>query len=343
MQSATPQLTQIIKQLISDPRVINVVTQVLVEILSETSNNNVAEKPAAKQPVPVAPQKEQKQIDWASKSNAALRAAYAYRKKTGNPIEPELSAELAKRFPGYDAEKQIFTGRVKKEKTKKVRIINWAEKSDDVLRKAYKHRSKTPDGIDDALNAELAQRFPDEYDPVARKFIKKTKSHNFTTKNTPKSTATTVVRHPVQATPTVAKTKPVEQPTTLTVTTKLVKQSLDSAFYDVYVNGKKILRNHANTQLKLFGDGTLLGVYGIVTTGQNLPQRPLWVLYETNLVQKKFSGRDKITKYDIYAKSVYDTPTGVNITLSTTGNLTLLLETEKLKRMAGLTRFEISR
>lgn len=336
MSSKNPNITKIIKKLLSDPRVIGVVTQVLAEILSEKSN--ITENTTTKQPSQPKPQK---QINWSEKSVAALRAAYAYRKKKGIAIEPELNAELAARFPGYDAAQQIFTGRVKKEKVKKVRIINWSEKSDDILRKAYKHRQNT--GIDDALNAELAARFPTEYDASTRKFVKKNNVHNVTTKGVQKSTTTTVVQRPVQVTPTVAKTKPVEQPTTLTVTTKLVKQSLDSAFYDVYVNGKKILRNHANTQLKLFGDGTLLGVYGIVTNDKNLPQRPLWLIYETTLVQKKFSGHDKITKYDIYAKSVCDTPTGVNITLSTTGNLTLLLETEKLKRMAGLTRFEISR
>ena len=334
MSSDQKDLTKIIKKLLSDPRVVGVVTQVLAEILSEKSNiaENIKTKQSA-QPKP------QKQINWSEKSNATLRANHAYRKKKGIAIEPELNAELAARFPGYDAAQQIFTGRVKKEKTKKVRIINWAEKSDDILRKAYKHRQNT--GIDDALNAELAARFPTEYDASTRKFVKKNNVHNVTTKGAQKSTTTTVVHRPVQATTTVAKTKPVEQPTTLTVTTKLVKQSLDSAFYNVYVNGKKILRNHANTKLKLFGDGTLLGVYGIVTNDKNLPQRPLWLIYETNLVQKKFSGHDKITKYDIYAKSVYDTPTGVNITLSTTGNQTLLLETEKLKRIAGLTRFEI--
>lgn len=308
----------------------------MAEILSEKSN--IAENTTTKQPSQPKPQK---QINWSEKSEVTLRAAYAYRKKKGIAIEPELNTELAARFPGYDATKQIFTGRVKKEKAKKVRIINWAKKSDDILRKAYKHRQKT--GIDDALNAELARRFPTEYDASTRTFVKQQTVHNFTTKGVQKSTAATMVRRPVQATTPVATQKTVEQPTTLTVTTKLVKQSLDSAFYDVYVNGKKILRNHANTELKLFGDGTLLGIYGIVTTGQNLPQRPLWLIYETNLVQKKFSGHDKITKYDIYAKSVYDTPTGVNITLSTTGNLTLLLETEKLKRLAGLTRFEIER
>lgn len=150
-----------------------------------------------------------------------------------------------------------------------------------------------------------------------------------------------MVRRPVQATTPVATQKTVEQPTKLSVTLKLVKQSLTDAFYDVYINGQKILRNHANTELKLFGDGTLLAIYGIVTTDKNLPQRPLWLVYNTDLVANKWAGRDKISGYRIYTKYISPTPTGVSIVLS--NRMTILLETEKLKRLAGLTRFEIER
>ncbi|MCM1295099.1 MAG: hypothetical protein NC311_06120 [Muribaculaceae bacterium] len=302
-------------------------------------------KRKSKSTAPVTPiEKTQKDINWVSKSNATLRTMYAYRKKRGLIIEPELNTALAARFPGYDAIQQKFTGRggKRKVKAKKVRIINWAEKTDVILRKAFKHRQNIPNGIDDALNAELARRFPSEYDPATRKFVKQQKSHDVTTKDTQKSAIPTVVRTnaPVTKSQSVASTT-TAKPSQLSVTLKPVKQSLDATFYNVYVNEQLILRNHANTELKLLGDGTLLAVHGIVTDNKNLPQRPLYLIYDTNLVPNRWAGRDKIAGYDIYAKYITTTSDGVNVMLS--NKCTIILNNEKLKRLAGLARFEIVR
>lgn len=388
---------EIIQKIMADPRFINVVS----EILDDISNNT----PAVKAAPPAKTKKKKSPVDYTKKSDAALRTAHAYRKKHGLAIEPELNAELARRFPGYDVEtkqfkgvqksvrtthqrktnidytvksdwalralysyrkkhgqdiepelneilaarfkgydaaQQKFTGRGGKRKTKakKERIINWSEKPDDILRNAFKHRKHTT-GIDDALNAELARRFPNEYDPTTRTFIKQKKVHTFTTKDTKQSamTATTNARHT-----TTTALRPATTDTavpTLSVKLKLVKQSLQDAYYNVYVNGKLILRNHANTELQLFGEGTLLAVHGIVTDNKNLPRRPLYMIYDTNLVANKWAGRDKIAGYDIYAKSINPSPDGVNVTLS--NRCTILLNNEKLKRLAGITRFEIKR
>lgn len=417
-------ITKIIKKLLSDPRVVGAVTQVLTEILSENpnlvSNQPVSTKPQQaprqidwesktddalrqtyayrkKHNIEIEPELndilarrfpgydatqqkftgrgrggkrksavttvktekpavDQKVIDWSTKSNAVLRSSYAYRKKKGIAIEPELNAELAKRFPGYDAEKQIFTGRVRTQKQEKVRIINWAEKTDDILRKAYKHRQKT--GIDDALNAELARRFPAEYDAQSRTFIPQKKTHKFTTKAVQKSAVATALQHRVTGTSTATRPAPVTtaQPTTnvqpapkpaqstptqLSVKLKLVKQTLTDSFYDVYVNGKKILHNHINTDVKVFADGTLLGIYGAIQNERNMPQRPFWLLYKTDITRLQWSGRDSITKIDTYAKSVSVTETAVNVQLS--NKCLVIYENEKLKRLAGRARFEIER
>ncbi len=287
---------------------------------------------------PEQPAKAKPIIDWTAKSDATLRAAYTYRKKHNLAIEPELNDILADRFAGYDAEKMQFMGRKVKQKPKKVRVINWAEKTDDILRQAYKHRCNTPDGIDDELNVELALRFPDEYDQTTRTFLKKPKiQQNSGTKQVQKSANS--IQRPTTAT-TAAKPK-ATTPTTLTVTLKLVKQSLDATYNNVYVNGNLILRNHANTKLEILGDGTLLAVHGIVTDNKNLPQRPLIMIYDTNLVANKWAGRDKIAGYDIYAKYINPTADGLNVTLS--NKCTIILNNERLKRLAGITRFEIER
>jgi len=337
MATKNPNMAKIIKQLLSDPRVVDVITQALIDILSKEAKEEQQVKTitVAK---PVTP-KPKKVIDWSKSSKAALRGAYAYRKKHTLEIEPELNAILAARFPGYDAEQKIFTGRGGRRKSgtniapKKVRIINWSEKSDAILRKAHKHRVKTANGIDDALNAELARRFPGEYDATTRTFIKKPKTHNFVTKNVKKSAIATL--------PPAKTTTQTEKPAQFSVTLEPVKLTLDATYNNVYVNGQLILRNHANTELKIFGDGTLLGVYGIVTTDKDLPQRPLWILYDTNLIPNKWTGRDKWSGYSVYIKYIAPTSNGISLTLS--NRCMILLDNEKLKRMAGMTRFEIVR
>lgn len=185
---------------------------------------------------------------------------------------------------------------------------------------------------------ELALRFPDEYDQATRTFVKKPKtSNNSGTKHVQKTAKA------AQRTTTVVQTeKPqVTTPTRLTVTLKLVKQSLDAIYNNVYVNGQLILRNHINTDVKLLGDGTLLAIHGIVTDNKRLPQRPLYMIYDTNLAATKWAGRDKFAGYDIYAKYITPTADGVNVMLS--NKCTIVLNNEKLKRFAGLTRFEIER
>lgn len=307
------------------------------------------------------PRQSQEYIDYSSKKDTALRALYAYRIKHNIEFTPAFQAILTDRFPTYNPEQKKFTGRGgRRKKTtesavkpvikpvatktkkpgKKARVINWDEKPDAILWKAYEHRKNT--GIDDSLHAVLTKRFPDEYDPVARKRIKKVKLHDFATKKPKESDAARIASSRHAAT-LAKKATPTAKPTQLSVTLKLVKQSLNDAYYNVYVNGERILSNHANTEVKLFADGTLLGIHGIVTNDKRLPQRPLWLIYDTNLVQKQFPGRDPITKYNIYATDVADTQTGVRITLSANNNLMKLLETEKLKRQAGLTRFKIER
>ena len=49
-----------------------------------------------------------KHIIWSETTDNKLRSAYQYRKKNKILIPDDLNEELAKRFPGYDPEKQIF-------------------------------------------------------------------------------------------------------------------------------------------------------------------------------------------------------------------------------------------
>ena len=91
----------------------------------------------------------------------------------------------------------------------------------------------------------------------------------------------------------------------LNVTMRRTKIGLDGAFYDVYVNGKRILHNHINTQLHTFLNGTILGVYGTATDIANLPTKQSWQIYDTRMSRRTFTQTNPITKKNVYITGVH--------------------------------------
>lgn len=112
------------------------------------------------------PDAKTKKTDWTQTKDIGLRQAYNHRIKNALPIETELDDELARRFPGYDKETKTF-GHYKP-KTKR-NTKNLANTTDSNLRKNYLHRKKNNLPIEDALNEELARRFPG-YDKETKTF-----------------------------------------------------------------------------------------------------------------------------------------------------------------------------
>lgn len=113
---------------------------------------------------------------WARSSDKSLRSAYAKRCRKGQDIEPELEAELIRRFPTYDAATHTFTGRAVKEtakeqveKTPRVRTprpYKDLSNSDIMLKYHTARMAGTP--IEDALHEELKRRYPTRYDAQNR-------------------------------------------------------------------------------------------------------------------------------------------------------------------------------
>lgn len=320
MESPQSNLTQIIKQLLSDPRVVDDVTTVLGEMLQNTAkaDENVATAPtveqSASQPeltdIPqetVAPVSEpiaqpvqesdirqsQEYITYSTKTDAQLRALHACRIKRNIKFTPAFQAILTDRFPTYNPELKKYTGHGGRRK--------------QVVQPATQQPT-TPSGGKERIISWL--------------------THNSQPEKAPEQAAATAP----------AKT---EKPAPLSVKLKLSKQSLDTAFYDVYINGKKILHNHADTELKLFADGTLLGIHGIVTKNKHLPQRPLWLIYKTDMTNLKWPGHTRFTNYSIYVQQINESESKINLSLS--DKSIRMLKIELLKRQAGPTRFEIER
>lgn len=101
--------------------------------------------------------------DFSNCSNENLRGIYLYRKQRNRKIEPELNAELARRFPGWNSETQTFA-RAKESDITKL--------SDARLRERHRYKKTHGQEISDELNDELSRRFPC-YDPKEKIFTGK--------------------------------------------------------------------------------------------------------------------------------------------------------------------------
>ena len=114
----------------------------------------------------VYPKTHNRRTNWNNATAAALRSAFAYRKKTAKPIEPELNAALVKRFPNYDSKTQTFAnGCIHKRKT------NWDKSTKNSLRIAFNRRKRNNKPIEPELNAALAKRCPN-YNPTTQCFTR---------------------------------------------------------------------------------------------------------------------------------------------------------------------------
>lgn len=256
--------------------------------------------------------------DWGKRSNSALRQAFYFYKKRGRAIPDGLNAELVQRFPTYSADTQTFGNNVvAKRKRSSNPNKQWDQCKDMALRRAYSFYKKQGRALPDGLHAELGRRFAG-YDMT---------THTFGNKRARATTAKAPQTNP-------AKPKPAAHPTIeLSVTLKPVKMTLQGTYNDVYINGKRVLHNHVDTELKTFLGGTILGVHGIVTDDPGLPARPVWMVYNTDLVPNKWVGKDKFSGYNVYVAKIGE---GADVLrLIASNRMQILLEMEKYQKLAA--------
>ena len=123
----------------------------------------------------------------------------------------------------------------------------------------------------------------------------------------------------------------------LVVTIKPTKTTLDGTYNNIFVNGKKILSNHINTKIKLLMDDKILAIHGIITDNPDLPHTPIWQVYGTDLRSRISLHKQKFSSYNIYAKSVTETPSGLRIELS--NHCQALIKAERIIKESGTKRF----
>jgi len=118
-----------------------------------------------------------------------------------------------------------------------------------------------------------------------------------------------------------------------------VKSDLHGTYNNVYINGKKVLSNHFDTQLELLIDGTLLGIHGIVTDDKNLPQSPIWLIYDTSAHLRISQHMQKFSGYQVHAKKISERPDGLRMDLSNRSTATL--KRDRILKEANNKRFII--
>lgn len=268
--------------------------------------------------------------DWSKSSDNSLRVAFARRQKSNRPIEDDLNEELAKRFKTYDPVNKTFPGKEPRD---------WTKASADELRNAVKSRKRSKKTIEDDLNAELAKRFP-TYSAEKRAFIGRMP------RRVKRPTISSVVYKKAPVLQIVPEQKPVPEQKTeenntktkIKITTKFVKYDLDgnTTYNDVYINGKRVLKNHINTEIKLFFDDTLLAIHGIVTDNKNYPLSPVWLLYDTNLKKLIPENKQTFNNYFSVARNIFIMPDGKTLRADLDfRNTSYLYTKEKLKRIAN--------
>lgn len=127
----------------------------------------------------------------------------------------------------------------------------------------------------------------------------------------------------------------------IVVTVKHVKTTLDGVYSNVFVNGRKLVSNHIDTKIQLFGDGRILGIHGTVTDNISFPTRPMWLVYDTDLKLRAPQRKDSFSDYNVY---VYNVGVAVNgLYLDVSNKSKVFLDMERIKKQAGDKRFVIGK
>lgn len=111
----------------------------------------------------------------------------------------------------------------------------------------------------------------------------------------------------------------------LQISVNPTRMSLDGTYSDITVNGKRILHDHIDTTVQLFLGGTVLGIHGIVTDNPDLPTKPMWQVFDTELRPRTFSQRHMFTKKQVYIEKIR--PMGEDkIILEVSNKMRIILE-----------------
>lgn len=249
-----------------------------------------------------------REYDWTNVSPQNLMQAYHYRKRKNLDIEDSLHKALCKHYYNYDPETKTL---LSFEDMKDFSTI-----SDIQIRNLYYRNKIKGKKLTEHLNEELSNRFSG-YDPETETFG----NQKYTEPE------------PI--------TKIVPQNKQFFVTKKTVKKQSDITYNDVFINGTKILSNHLNTEIKLLCDDTVLAIHGTITNNTKYPNTPTWLVYDTQLQSLAPQKTHSYSGYFIQIKHISDINGKINLFLD--NKTTMILNTEKIKKLADGRRFVLER
>ncbi len=125
------------------------------------------------------------------------------------------------------------------------------------------------------------------------------------------------------------------------VTVQQTKITQEGTYNDIFINNKKLLSNHLNTEIKLFGDDTILAIHGTLKGNINYPDKPIWMVYDTNLRSIAPQVKQMFSKYFTYIQNILNY--GDNVKIDLVPKSTTLFTKERLAHLAKGKRFLVEK
>lgn len=254
-----------------------------------------------------------KKIDWRAKSDASLKQFFYTQRRTGK-IDPELNAEMGRRFPHYDMESHKLR-RLGRRTVKSLIMANdlWGQPDDvpvtdiNACIRTIRKMSKNPITNDD-------------YDPDTE----------------PDVANRTIIRPPHGI-----KLPNVKPGTTYIVTKSEIQHSDNVVYNQISINGTPIIDQHINTKLQTFLGGRILGIYGINPNETAYPRRALWQMIPMIPGFTSFTKLGIYHDHYVYIKQVFETPDG-EIRLLLSNNSHILFSAKQFDRLTNAHIFKIA-
>ena len=124
----------------------------------------------------------------------------------------------------------------------------------------------------------------------------------------------------------------------LRITVKPVRTTLQGTYNNIMVNGRKILSNHFDSEIKLLSDDTVLAIRGIVTDDKSLPETMQWRVYYADLTSAVPSVKQSYSSYNAHARAVHQMPDG-GIRIDMSNRSSVFPKVDRIRKIANGRRF----
>lgn len=136
----------------------------------------------------------------------------------------------------------------------------------------------------------------------------------------------------------VAKTGTGSDKQVLRIKIKPVRTTLQGTYNNITVNGRRILSNHVDTEIKLLADGEVLAIGGIVTDDKTVSETMQWRVYFADLTSAIPVMKQSYSGYNAHAKAVYQMPDG-GLRIDMSNKCSVFAKADKIRKIANGRKF----